>query len=64
MISEFRRQGKPLLGARAVAEQALKAAVDCLAVGTGLGYRILRHRALPITEGERQEWEQVWGLVN
>jgi hypothetical protein len=48
------------LAMRVVAEQLLKAAVDCVAAGTGLGHRLLRHRARPVTEQERAGWERVW----
>lgn len=41
-------------------EQALKGFVDCVAVGTGLNYRILRHRALPVGEAEKERWTKVW----
>jgi glycosyltransferase involved in cell wall biosynthesis len=37
---------------------SLKAAVDLTAVGTGLGYRILRHRALPVTDAELAKYRQ------
>ena len=49
-----------MLAARAVVEQSLKAMVDVVAMTTGLEYRILRHRARPVTTHERTRWEQVW----
>jgi len=64
IVREFRRRGKPHLAARGVATQVLKAAVDCVAVTSGLGYRLLRHRARPVTEEERREWERVWAGLN
>lgn len=64
LAREFWRQKQPGLAVRAVLEQALKALLDCIAVGSGLNYRLLRHRAQPITEAERREWERVWLLVN
>jgi glycosyltransferase involved in cell wall biosynthesis len=44
--------------------QALKAAVDVLAVVTGLNYTILRHRALPVSAADLQRWREVWSAVN
>lgn len=64
LFQEFQRQGRLDLAIRAMTEQGIKAIVDCIAVGTGLKYRILRHRALPITDEERREWARVWTLVN
>lgn len=45
---------------RGLIEQPLKGMIDIFAVGTGLNYRLLRHRALPIDEKARAEWEAVW----
>lgn len=53
-------QQKYALAAVAVAEQTLKGVADCLAIATGLNYRILRHRALPVSESARERWHQVW----
>lgn len=64
LAREFRRQRRPGLAVRAVAEQTLKAILDCVAVGSGLNYRLLRHRAWPISDSERRKWEYVWRLVN
>lgn len=64
LYREFARQGKQGLAMRAVVEQLLKGLVDCTAATTGLGYRILRHRAHPITAHEREEWDKVWALLN
>ena len=60
----FCKQGQPGVAIRAIAEQVLKGLVDCFAVGTGLNYRILRHRARPITAAERAKWQHVWTLLN
>ncbi len=38
----------------------LRGLLDFGAVRTGLGYRLLRQRAQPITESERQTWFEVW----
>lgn len=63
LAREFRRQQQPVFAVRAFLEQALKALLDCTAVGSGLKYRLLRHRAQPITEAERREWDRVWKFV-
>jgi glycosyltransferase involved in cell wall biosynthesis len=63
LTREFVRQRKLRWAARAALEQGLKAMIDCFAVGSGLNYRLLRHRAQPITEIERRKWEHVWKLV-
>jgi glycosyltransferase involved in cell wall biosynthesis len=64
MAKEFFRQRKLGWTFGAALEQALKGLVDCLAVGSGLNYLLLGHRAQPITEFERSKWERVWRLVN
>jgi glycosyltransferase involved in cell wall biosynthesis len=48
---------------RGVAEHLLKALIEVLAVKTGTTYRILRHRALPATEKELAQWQQVWSAL-
>lgn len=45
---------------RGLVEQSLKGMVDIFAVTTGLNYRLLRHRAIPIDEKMRATWEKVW----
>lgn len=47
----------------AVAEQALKGVADSVAIFTGLDYRVLRHRALPVGDDALRLWRQVWGSV-
>jgi glycosyltransferase involved in cell wall biosynthesis len=47
-----------------IGAQFLKLGLDIFAIGTGLNYRILRHRALPLTDQERFQWMKVWILVN
>ena len=64
LFRQFQEQGRPSLGVMAVAGQIVKAVADCIAIGTGLNYRILRHRARPITAAEQEEWTKVWMLVN
>lgn len=43
-----------------VLEQVFKALIEIFSITTGLNYRILRHRALPIKRAEIVRWEQVW----
>jgi glycosyltransferase involved in cell wall biosynthesis len=43
-----------------IPEQLLKAAVDMVAITSGLNYKLLRHRARPAQEAEEREWEGVW----
>jgi glycosyltransferase involved in cell wall biosynthesis len=64
MFTEFRKQKRLDLALRGVLGQAMRALADCLAVGTGLGYSILRHRAMPISTSERQQWMQLWSSYN
>jgi len=40
--------------------QAIRAALDASALGTGLGYRLLKHRACPASERDRSRWHEVW----
>ncbi len=60
LIRYFGGRGRVLLVARSGLEQALKLSVDVFAVLTGLNYRLLKHRARPITHAEHMEWERVW----
>ena len=55
------RRGEYWIGMAAVAEQALKGLADSVAISTGLNYRLLRHRAIPLVEkpAERR-WNEVW----
>lgn len=48
---------------RGLAGQFLKGAVDAFAVDSGLNYRLLRHRAQPVTDDEQRAWEHVWRSV-
>jgi len=42
----------------------LKLLVDVIAVSTGLNYRLLGHRALPIAPEERARWNSFWEELN
>ena len=59
LISLFHER-RPLSAAAGAAGQLAKGLVDALAIGTGLGYRLLRHRARPATEPEQDAWRAVW----
>lgn len=63
---QLAREGRLPLASFAIIEHGLKALLDLFAVSTGLGYRLLPHRAQRslCTEAEMQRWEQVWRLVN
>lgn len=63
VLQEFGCQKRFDLVMLALIYQILKASLDCLAVSTGLNYRILRHRARAINEVERTEWMQVWSML-
>ena len=47
-----------------VLEQAIKFIMEIFAISTGLNYRILQHRALPISGSEAGKWERVWRDCN
>lgn len=64
LFREFRYQGRPRLAMQAAVEQGLKAVVDTIAVTSGMNYRLLRHRAQPVTAIEQQRWDQVWHQLN
>jgi hypothetical protein len=66
MLRQLRRDRTLYLAPLALAEEGLKAALDVVAIGTGLGYRILPQRAQrsSLQEEEIVRWKQVWGLVS
>lgn len=49
---------------RGLVEQPAKGMVDLFAVASGLNYRLLRHRAMPIDEMTRAKWEEIWSACN
>jgi glycosyltransferase involved in cell wall biosynthesis len=51
------------LGWRALLVHVFKGLIECAAVGTGLNYRILRHRALPTLEETKRRWIEIWQQV-
>jgi len=48
----------------AAVQQLAKASVDAVAILTGLHYRMLRHRALPVAVKDREQWRQLWQRLN
>jgi len=60
----FWREKRPVLAARAVTGHILRGALDCFAIGTGLNYRVLQHRAVEVSDAEQRDWEHVWQSVN
>ena len=45
------------------AEQWLKMALDAAAIGSGLRYRLLRHRALEVSELEKATFQAAWAKL-
>jgi len=43
-----------------VFEQAFKALIEIFSITSGLNYRVLRRRALPVGQREISQWRQVW----
>ena len=46
--------------AAGVLENIIKAMIETFAIATGLNYRILRHRSIPVAPREISEWRRVW----
>lgn len=40
--------------------QMMKGSLDAFSIFTGLNYKILRHRALPVPQSDTEEWENIW----
>lgn len=64
LMRESRRQRYWLLAILGAVEHGMKAGLEIISIATGLNYRLLRHRAQPVTLREQAEWEQVWKQVN
>ena len=43
-----------------VLEQALKFMIEAFAIVSGMNYKVLKHRALPVSNADRENWEKVW----
>jgi glycosyltransferase involved in cell wall biosynthesis len=63
-VEYAREQRKFALAGRVIAGQLGRVVVETLALSTGIGYRILRHRALPPTAAEEEEWKRVWIAIH
>jgi glycosyltransferase involved in cell wall biosynthesis len=64
-LREGIRHRKVPYAALCAAGEVAKSSLDLLAVGTGLNYRILRHRATPILDPDiAAEWRSLWSLTN
>jgi glycosyltransferase involved in cell wall biosynthesis len=66
----FEQKSKQLTGEGAVGQRFLlgasllgKAAVETVAMVSGLQYRVLRHRARPLSESEMRTWRELWRLL-
>lgn len=61
-LIRFDKYQKNIFRYGGVFEQMLKGMADIFAVGTGLNYRVLRHRAMPVTPSEIDRWRKVWDV--
>ena len=43
-----------------IVEQALKLGIEAFAIVSGMNYKILKHRALPVSDADLKKWEAVW----
>jgi glycosyltransferase involved in cell wall biosynthesis len=43
-----------------IVEQALKLGIEAFAIVSGMNYKILKHRALPVSDVDIKKWEGVW----
>jgi glycosyltransferase involved in cell wall biosynthesis len=50
----------PQVALRGTFGQAIRVALEAVALSTGLGYRLLKHRARPASERELTRWIEVW----
>ena len=50
----------PQFALRGTFGQVIRAGLDAIALSSGLGYRLLRHRARPASEQEITRWLDVW----
>ena len=64
-LRQFRQERGLLMAPLVIIEQGLKAALDILAIGTGLNYYLLPQRARQsYTDLEAQTWQQVWSALH
>jgi hypothetical protein len=64
LVRNLRRERRHLLALRAAGEQAMRFAIDAVAITTRLNHRLLLHRAQPITPAEAAEWKSVWRSIH
>jgi glycosyltransferase involved in cell wall biosynthesis len=65
MLRQGIQQRRVLRSGLSAASEIAKLALDVFAVGTGLNYRILRHRAtLTLDPAIAAEWRSVWNLAH
>jgi hypothetical protein len=65
LVIEYAQSGRTYLNAFVEAgSQATKLALDAFALGTGLNYRVLKHRVPPISRVETDEWRSVQQAVH
>lgn len=63
-VARYGREHKKFAWAGvSIASQAAQLLLDILALSTGLGHKLLRHRALQATVAEDEEWRRVWTAV-
>ena len=55
---------KRYLLAFGVFEHAFKALIEVVSISTGLNYRTLKHRSVPVEQAEIVRWQQVWRDCN
>ena len=55
---------KPIRALEGVFGQIAKAAIDVFAITTNLGYKILKHRAIPVTNEDIDHWKNIWQKCN
>lgn len=51
---------KPIKALEGVFWQMAKSAIDVFAITTNLEYKVLRHRAMPVTNEDINNWNKVW----
>jgi hypothetical protein len=44
--------------------QVIRTALDLTAISTGLNYKLLKHRARPLSAGQIERWSDIWKQVS
>lgn len=55
---------KPMKAIQGVFGQMAKAAIDIFAITTNLEYKVLKHRAIPVTHEDIDDWNKIWQRCN